>query len=372
MKLAHLTRFLLPLSAAIALTGCFDSGGGGSPSDDTRTGRIHFQGVSGLTYQTASQSGRTDSRGKFSYYSGETVSFKVGNLVIAEGVPAKEYITFLEFLEDTRTALQTPGVDDEGLSSHQVREEALFSNTTLMNLSRFLLALNWTENVDDDEGIDIRKRVISQLNRVLNDPNLPNAVDFSVSTSEFTAENSPANLILAEICFYPADNPLCGEPPTQAEIDLAPERPVDGELDPDIDYKEDLEALRERILQSVRNLDEFDNEQARNYLRRELNAITRALSRQYYLSPEDAVHSAGDSGIKTVRVKKINGEAKLAELEAKSTRPTDVYVNAESWQEGEVEYVVDGPKGGESEILVNFRPQGTYRWVRKQIRILID
>ncbi|MAH32003.1 MAG: organic solvent ABC transporter permease [Marinobacter sp.] len=371
MKLAHLTRFLLPLSAAIALTGCFDSGGS-SGSDDTRTGQIHFQGVGGLTYQTSSQSGKTNTRGEFRYYPGETLSVKVGNLPIAEGIPAREYVTFLEFQEDTRTALQTPGVDDEGLSSHQVREQLLFENSTLMNLSRFLLALNWTENVDEDEGIDIRERVINQLNRALDNPNLPNTVNFNVSTSEFTAENSPANQILAEICFYPEDDPLCGQPPTQEEIDNATERPVDGELDPDIDYKEDLEALRERILQSVRNMDEFDNEQARNYLRRELAAITRALSRQYYLSPEDATHPAGDNGIKSVKVRKIRGDAQLAQLQAQSTRPTDVYINAESWQEAEVEYVVDGPKGGESEILVNFRPEGTYRWVRKQIRILID
>ncbi len=371
MKLAHLTRFLLPLSAAIALTGCFDSGGS-SGSDDTRTGQIHFQGVGGLTYQTSSQSGKTNTRGEFRYYPGETLSVKVGNLPIAEGIPAREYVTFLEFQEDTRTALQTPGVDDEGLSSHQVREQLLFENSTLMNLSRFLLALNWTENVDEDEGIDIRERVINQLNRALDNPNLPNTVNFNVSTSEFTAENSPANQILAEICFYPEDDPLCGQPPTQEEIDNATERPVDGELDPDIDYKEDLEALRERILQSVRNMDEFDNEQARNYLRRELAAITRALSRQYYLSPEAATHPAGDNGIKSVKVRKIRGDAQLAQLQAQSTRPTDVYINAESWQEAEVEYVVDGPKGGESEILVNFRPEGTYRWVRKQIRILID
>ncbi|MCA0911493.1 organic solvent ABC transporter permease [Marinobacter nauticus] len=371
MKLAHLTRFILPLSAAIALTGCFDSGSS-SGSDDTRTGQIHFQGVGGLTYQTSSQSGKTNTRGEFRYYPGETLSVKVGNLPIAEGIPAREYVTFLEFQEDTRTALQTPGVDDEGLSSHQVREQLLFENSTLMNLSRFLLALNWTENVDEDEGIDIRERVINQLNRALDNPNLPNTVNFNVSTSEFTAENSPANQILAEICFYPEDDPLCGQPPTQEEIDNATERPVDGELDPDIDYKEDLEALRERILQSVRNMDEFDNEQARNYLRRELAAITRALSRQYYLSPEDATHPAGDNGIKSVKVRKIRGDAQLAQLQAQSTRPTDVYINAESWQEAEVEYVVDGPKGGESEILVNFRPEGTYRWVRKQIRILID
>jgi hypothetical protein len=73
-----------------------------------------------------------------------------------------------------------------------------------------------------------------------------------------------------------------------------------------------------------------------------------------------------------VKVRKIRGDTQLAQLQAQSTRPTDVYINAESWQEAEVEYVVDGPKGGESEILVNFRPEGTYRWVRKQIRILID
>lgn len=371
MKLVRLTRLFLPVYATIVLTGCFDSNDS-SASDDTRTGKIHYQGVGGLTYQTASQSGETNTEGEFQYYSGETLTLKVGNLPIAEGVPARKYITFLEFLEDTRSALQTPGVDDEGLSSHQVREQALFENSTLMNLTRFLLALHWTENVDEDEGIDIRKRVINQLNQALNDPDLPDTIDFTVSTTEFTAEGSPANQILSEICFYPEGDPLCEEPPTQEEIDNAPERPVDEELDPNIQYKEELEALRERILQSVRNMDEFSNEQARTYLQRELDAITRSLSRQYYLSPESAIHQAGDTGIKTVQIKKIKGDAQVAQLEAKSTRPTDVYVNAENWQEAEVEYVADGPKGGESEILVNFLPEGNYRWVRKQIRVLID
>ncbi|MGC8120458.1 organic solvent ABC transporter permease [Marinobacter sp. VGCF2001] len=353
------------------MSGCLDSGGS-SGSDDARTGQIHFLGVRGLDYQTASQSGTTDAQGRFRFYPGETLSLKVGDLPIAEGIPARDYVTFLEFVPNLRSALQTPGVDDEGLSSHQVRERALFDDNTLMNLSRFLLALHWTENVDDDEGIDIRERVIGQLNAILADPDLPNTLDFSVGVSEFTAEESPANRILAEICFYPENDPLCGQPPSPEEIDNAPVRPVDGELDPDIDYKEDLEALRERILQSVRNLSEFDNEQARNYLSRELASITRALSRQYYLSPEDATHSAGDTGIKTVAVKKIDGSPQLAQLQAQSKRPTDVYINAESWQEAEVEYVVNGSTGGESELLVNFRPEGTYRWVRKQIRVLID
>ncbi|WP_029653702.1 hypothetical protein [Marinobacter daepoensis] len=371
MKFVHLARQLMPLSVALMLAGCLDSGGG-SGSDDTHVGQLHFQGVSGLTYQTASQSGTTDLDGRFRYYPGETISFRVGDLPIVGGVPARDYITFLEFLEATRNALQTPGVDDEGLSSHSVTEEALFENSTLMNISRFLLALNWSENVDDDEGIEFRERVINQLNQALSDPGLPNQVDFTVSISEFTAEDSPANQLLASICFYPKGDALCSEPPSESEIEDAPVRPIDGELDPDIDYKEDLQTLRDRILQGRRDLTEFDNEQARNYLRRELGAITRTLSRQYYLSPEDAVHSASDTGIQTVRIRKIDGKPQLIRLQAQSKRPADIFIHAENWQASEVEYVVDGPKGGESEILVNFQPEGTYRWVRKQIRVLID
>ncbi|HBM48640.1 MAG TPA: organic solvent ABC transporter permease, partial [Marinobacter sp.] len=40
MKLVHLTRLFLPLSAAVVCTGCLDSGGSGS--DDTRIGRINY------------------------------------------------------------------------------------------------------------------------------------------------------------------------------------------------------------------------------------------------------------------------------------------------------------------------------------------
>jgi hypothetical protein len=188
MTFVHFTRLLLLLSAAFVLAGCLD-GGGSSGSDDTSTGRVHFLGVSGLGYQTASQTGTTDDQGRFSYYPGETLSFNVGNLPIVSDVPAREYVTFLEFLPETRSALNMPGVNDEELRDHTISEQQQLNNITLLNMTRFLMALNWTENVPEGSGIDIRTRVIGQLNAALSNPDLPNTLDFNVNQAEFTGAN---------------------------------------------------------------------------------------------------------------------------------------------------------------------------------------
>lgn len=128
-------------------------------------------GVSGLSYQTASQSGKTNTKGQFQYYPGETLNLWVGDLPIAEGVPAQEWVTPLEFFPDLRAQLQVPSVDDEGLSTHTITEQQLITDVSLGNLTRFLIALNWTEKVREGEGIEIRDRVIQQLNAAL--PSLP-------------------------------------------------------------------------------------------------------------------------------------------------------------------------------------------------------
>ncbi|WP_303292012.1 organic solvent ABC transporter permease [Marinobacter sp. SS5-14b] len=372
MKFVHLSRLFLPLSAALLFSGCLDSGGSGS--DDTSAGRIHSLGVGGLSYQTASQTGTTDEQGTFRYYPGETLTLKVGNLPIAEGVPAQEFVSFLEFQPELREALKTPKVDTEQLKDHALTEEELLSNIELLNRTRFLLALNWTEVIDDGEGIDIRTRVIEQLNAALSDPGLPGAVDFTVPQDEFTAEQSPANQLLASICFYEEENPLCDEPPTQAEIDAAPARPEnDEDIIPEIFYKEDLESLRDRITQSVRSLEDADNERAREYLKRELAGISNAISRKYFLANHVAEHAASDTGLKAINIQKIGGDTELSGngLEAISKRPQDVVVQTWSWQEAEVEYFVDGAAGGESEIIINFTPEDSYRWVRKSLRVRI-
>jgi len=372
MKFTYFTRLLLPLLSAALISGCLDSNSK-SGGDDTSIGRVNYHGISGLNYQTASQSGITEEPGTFHYYPGETLTLRVGDLLLTDSVPAAEFITFLEFFPETRGSLQQSGVDDEQLTDHWLKEQQLIDNTTILNLTRFLLALNWTIGIEADEGIDIRARVIEQLNLALSSPDLPDTVDFTVNQQDFTASDSPANQLLASICFYPEDNVRCSEPPTQAEIDSAPLRPSnEADIDPDILYSEDLESLKDSIESSVRSLDSIDDDQARAYLSRELRDITRDISRRYRVSPQTLKHSPSDRGIHNLDILKIDGNAELASLEAISTRPSDVYIHSKSWQSATVDYVVEGDSGVESELIINFQPENTYRWVRKSVRVVID
>ena len=372
MELVHLRRLLLPLSAALVLSACSD--GGGSGSDDTLAGQIQSHGVSGLTYTTNSRSSTTDAQGKFRYYPGETLTLKVGALPIAEGVPAKEFISFLDFQPELREALETSKVDSQNLKDHALTESTLLNNQELLNRTRFLMALNWTEVIQDDEGIDIRPRVIDQLNAALDDSDLPSTVDFSIPSVEFEAEDSAANQLLASICFHEKGDQLCEEPPTPAEIENAPERPEnDAEIDPNVTYKQDLKSLRERILQAVRSIEDIDAQGAKEYLIKELAGITNAIGRQYYLSDHVASHSASDTALKTIAIRKVGGDIAITKngIEAISTRPQDVAVHTWSWQEADVEYFVDGDVGGESEVLINLKPENDYRWIRKSLRVRI-
>lgn len=371
MKSVHRTAPLLALLTSLFLSGCFDSGGGGGTA--TSSGQLNDNGFSGLSFRTASQVGTTNADGEFRYYPGETVSFRIGDLTLAENVPARRHVTLLEFFPEIRSALQTPTVDAEGLRTHTGTELSLLDNAPVMNMTRLLMSLDWTQGVPEGEGIDIRQRVVDQLNAAL--PLLDAPIDFNVPTTEFTAGGaspSPANQLLARICFHPEGDELCEPPPTPEQILNAPERPEnEAEWDPDVEYRQDLQAKRDRILEAVRTLDEIDNEDARTYLQRELKDITTAVSNRYYLDEDVASHPASDTGIKNVEVKRIGGEIDLGAIEATSTRPEDVTIHAWSWQDAQVDYFVSGGSGGESELLISFRPANTYRWIRKSLRVII-
>lgn len=373
----RLSLSLIPALTLTLLSGC----GGDSSGDDGRlTGQVMPNGIRGLNYQTASQTGTTDSLGSYSYYPGETLQLKVGDLLLASDIPAEDIITPLEFFADLREQLTSAPINEEGLLDHRITEQALVKDTTLINMTRFLLALNWDETVKEGEGLDIRDRVIEQLNAAL--PQLEDPIDFTVSPAEFDQigeTESPANQLLSLICFYPEEDFRCDDPPTQAEIDAAPELPEAGEgedvddlRDPDIDYKEDLVSIRDRIENAKRDLAEFSEDDAENYLTNELDAATRVHANRYYLERATASHPASDTSIKEVLIRKISGEPELEAMEAISTRETDVFIHAYSWQEASVEYFVTGSSGGESDILVNFRPANEYRWLKKQLRVVIE
>src|SRR5690606_11859591 len=159
MQFVHLSRLFLPLSAALMVSGCLN--GGGSGSDDTSIGQIHSLGASGLSYQTATHTGTTDNQGTFRYYPGETLTSSASSLPIGEALPAQQLVTLSASQPAPQAALKTPKVDTEQLKDHALTEIGLLDNIELLNRTRFLLALNWTEVIDEGEGMDVRTRVIS-------------------------------------------------------------------------------------------------------------------------------------------------------------------------------------------------------------------
>lgn len=375
MRSVHLKTGSFLLISVLMLAGCLD-GDSGSGGDGSKIGKITPTGITGLTYQTASRNGTTDNQGRYRYFPGEELSLSVGDLELVSGVPVEPVVTPLEFFTFERKALDIAGTTDEGLQSHRITEQQLIQTSDpVMNVTRFLLALNWRLRTNDGENVDIRGRVIEQLNAAL--PDLAEPIDFNASRGDFARETdgslSPANQLLAEICFYPPDDELCEEPPTQEEIDSAPPRPEDPETrDPDIEYSEDLRSKRDRIQNAIRTIDNVDVETAETYLTRELDILTTQLGIRYYLNEFVANYAASDRSIKTVNVKKVAGSPNLADIEAVSTRDQDVAVHSFGWQSASAEYYLVGESGGESEILVNFKPSDTYRWVKKSLRVIIN
>ncbi len=84
-------KLLLISLLALALTAC----GGGGGSSTASVGTFADAGlVSGLQYQTATKSGVTDADGKFNYLPGETVTFKIGNIVLGQAIAGPALNTF--------------------------------------------------------------------------------------------------------------------------------------------------------------------------------------------------------------------------------------------------------------------------------------
>lgn len=68
--------------------------GGGDVSAGSQTGRLTAFVASGVTYETATQSGVTDSDGTFTYLPGESVRFLIANVLLGEATGAAELTLF--------------------------------------------------------------------------------------------------------------------------------------------------------------------------------------------------------------------------------------------------------------------------------------
>lgn len=397
---------LLFLFVLIAFnTGC-SSGGGGN--DGSETGILSDTGIVGLRYQTASQSGTTGPGGTFQFMAGETISFWIGNLQIAADVPARKRLTPMDFLPANRELLNIGSSGNDGLSTHRPVEIVLAEDTPTVNIMRLLMILDEDQNTRDGGDIVITERVIEQFNQALADPAIGGSVtidfnqipeDFALTTKipppptdeVLDAEGLPPaepprvlsaiNTILEAICFFPADNEACETPPGIAELDAAIPRATlledkkntdgNGNLLPGIVSREDIRAKIQRIQGGIRSIDEISTENVKDYLLEQTNAFTALSANAFFLSTEALEIPATDTGVKEIFIRSLTGDFTIDKMEVISTNDMAVAVNAFSTQTQSFEFFVTGDAGDEATLLINFKVAGDYRWIKKQLRVLV-
>ena len=143
-------RKLWPALSILCLVSCGGGGGNGGTGTPTpplptpsppspppppagTTGQLKFANASGLAYSTPSRSGVTDARGTFAYAAGETVEFRIGNVVIGSAL-GRDNLTLVDLV---------PG--------------GTADTEAVQNIARFLMMLD--ENADPADGIAVSSAV---------------------------------------------------------------------------------------------------------------------------------------------------------------------------------------------------------------------
>ncbi|MEQ6884802.1 hypothetical protein [Salicola sp. Rm-C-2C1-2] len=362
----------------LTLTGCSDSDGGGN--DGLRTGTLFTQGIENIHYETRSQSGTTDEAGEFRFRPGETLTFRVGNLVLADDIPAAPFLSPIDFTANARTRLHKGGADEgEDLTTHRTTEVALANNNAVaINITRLLTALAEQENVrSSDETLEITERTIDQLNDYLADDSNPE-IDFSTTVEAFArpeniseenrdkagdlANPSPANQLLDNICFAAKGSELCEKPP------------VDG---PNNELSEEQSDKRSRILNARRTLDEAPANNAIDFLESETLDFRNDLATAFYLEPETLTLDPSDGRIKEVAIRRTGSSGySLKRLDA-ITKGKGWAIHGVNRQEGTVEFYRNTSQPAEDgTIVLSFKVDypdfDNYRWFRKNLLVEIN
>ena len=138
---------LLAFSFLLLLNAC-GGGGGNSTTETVSTGVFIDSPVEGLQYETATQSGTTNSLGEFDYLPGETITFSIGGILLGS-TTAGPVVTPLSLVPGATSA----------------------TNPVVTNIVRLLLSLD--SDGDPDNGITISSDVTTAANDL--------AVDFGVA-----------------------------------------------------------------------------------------------------------------------------------------------------------------------------------------------
>lgn len=151
-------RCLFPLAIGFTLAGC-GTGSGGGVSATTATGVLKDANVAGLSYRSGREEGETGADGSFTYETGNTVTFSIGELVVGTA-PGQPVITPLDF------------VPASGVNT-----------TAVQNIVRFLLWLD-TDAIPSN-GIEISQALRERAEAT---PSIWNPINFNVSEGDFNAE----------------------------------------------------------------------------------------------------------------------------------------------------------------------------------------
>ncbi len=153
-KVTHISSILFLVW--LAMSGCSSSSSG------PEQGVFIDNAVEGLTFDTETMSGETDSQGRFSFEPGETVTFSIGGTILGTAV-AQHIVTPLDLVT---------GAQDE-------------KNPTVTNMVRLLIILD--EDRDPENGITISPEVRTSL--------AGSSVDFGQDPDAFAIDADVLNVI---------------------------------------------------------------------------------------------------------------------------------------------------------------------------------
>ncbi len=171
-------RFILIGFMLFPLIHACSSGG-----SSTSTGSFLDSAVSGVTYSSYTHSGETDTNGKFYYKDGETITFKIGDIVIGSAL-----------VSSTMTPLSFVSESDSSREKH-------------INILRLLQTLD--SDGDSSNGININEGVGVGITNIDFDQS---ATDFSSDSAVtgFVATNANVSLVSANVAVSHFNSTLTG------------------------------------------------------------------------------------------------------------------------------------------------------------------
>jgi subtilisin family serine protease len=181
-------RTVLSIGACAMLTACGVGGGGGGgsstpPASTTLEGTFTDSAVDGLTYIINGVSKTTSNGGKYQYKSGDSVTFKLGNLTLGT-VTGKATVTPLDMFEGNVTIFDTRVInmgrilqtyDSDNNPDNGITLEAQIANNSVtdVNWSDETSVTNFNTNMPTPKGLRTKAQSLSHLKQHIPNSNDP-------------------------------------------------------------------------------------------------------------------------------------------------------------------------------------------------------